>query len=166
MNTVENKKMLDSILVVEVGGISCLKYSFMTTTSSSVLKRETGRRRGGVVVVLTGAAVRGRGHSNDDDDDDDNDDDDDDNDAGDGVRGGFLRARRVKPLLTITAGRVGRLRSCQASIIATNGSTLLPITSGHTLPAGNLDGVTPILALTLASIFANIEGCFEFTFTR
>ncbi|KAG7188520.1 hypothetical protein KM043_008152 [Ampulex compressa] len=47
---------------------------------------------------------------------------------------------RAKPLLTITAGRVGRRRCCQASIIATNGSTLLPITSGRAPPPGNLRG--------------------------
>nr|KAF7392321.1 hypothetical protein H0235_017320 [Vespula pensylvanica] len=95
-----------------------------------VFKQRRGVGKDGArFVVITGLARRGRGRSGD---------------AGDGARGGFLRARRVKPLLTITAGRVGRLRSCQASIIATNGSTLLPITSGHTLPAGNLDGVTPI----------------------
>lgn len=57
---------------------------------------------------------------------------------GGGTTAEAFSGHRVKPLLTITAARVGRWHSCQASIIATNGSTLLPITSGRVPTFGNL----------------------------
>lgn len=51
--------------------------------------------------------------------------------------GGFLRAQS-EAITYYNCRWVGRWRSCQASIIATNGSTLLPITSGRAPTSGNL----------------------------
>lgn len=58
--------------------------------------------------------------------------------GGGGTTAEAFSGHRVKPLLTITAARVGRWHSCQASIIATNGSTLLPIASGRVPTSRNL----------------------------